>query len=218
MIAFRAAEAVTVDPRMRAEGELTRKGERRALEILDAALRCLARDGYSATSIQRVADEAGLHKRVVLYYYGSREGLFDQVVRHLGGRLFDDLEEALAGLEEPSDIVELGYQKLWDGITTDRALLVAWSGLRAEAITNPALEPAALYISGRFRSLVSAQIDDLLARGRTLIIGRGSLEVLILAGLQGLVLEYLERGETRELKEAIVDFQEWLKTVSRPAV
>lgn len=201
---------------MRAEGELTRKGERRALEILDAALRCLARDGYSATSIQRVADEAGLHKRVVLYYYGSREGLFDHVVRHLGGRLFDDLEEALFGLEEPDDIVERGYETLWNAITTDHALLVAWFGLRAEAITNTALESTAGYISERLRALVSTLIDNVLSQGRTLLIGRGSLEVLILAGLQGLILEYLERGETRELNEAIGDFQKWLKTVSRP--
>ena len=37
----------------------------RRQRIIDAALRCLARDGYAAASLQRVADEAGLGKRAV---------------------------------------------------------------------------------------------------------------------------------------------------------
>lgn len=200
---------------MRVRGDLTRKGERRAQEILDAALRCLARDGFAATSIQRVADEAGLHKRVVIYYYGSREGLFGGVIRYLGDQLFDQLEAALAGLEEPADIVERSYSELWGAITTDRALLVAWFGLRAEAITNPILQSTANYITDRFRALVSGLIDDMLARGRVLLIGRDSLEVLILACLQGLILDFLERGETPALHEGIQDFQTWLTTVTQ---
>jgi AcrR family transcriptional regulator len=79
---------------------LTRKGSLRVREILDATVRCLARDGYAATSIQRVADEAHLHKRVVLYYCGSRVGLFDAVVRDLGDRLFDPLGRALTDLDD----------------------------------------------------------------------------------------------------------------------
>ncbi|PTL59580.1 TetR/AcrR family transcriptional regulator [Paraconexibacter algicola] len=201
---------------MRAAGDLTPKGALRVSEILDAALRCLARDGYAATSIQRVADEARLHKRVVLYYYGSRENLFDAVVRTLGDRLFDRLEEALTGLEEPADIVATGYTELWAAITTDRALLVAWFGLRAEAITDPVLQVTASYLADRLRALISGLIDDAVGRGRVLVISRTSLEVLIVAGTQGLVLDYLERGETPELQAGIRDFQGWLTTVSTP--
>ncbi|MGK2955772.1 MAG: TetR/AcrR family transcriptional regulator [Solirubrobacterales bacterium] len=201
---------------MRATGDLTRKGNLRVAEILDAALRCLARDGYAATSIQRVADEAGLHKRVVLYYYDSRENLFDAVVRALGDRLFDRLEQAIAGLEKPADIVDQGFTALWSVITTDRALLVAWFGLRAEAITDPVLRITARYLSDRLRALIAGLIDDALSSGRTLVVSRSSLEVLIMAGLQGLILEYLERGESDELEAGIRDFQKWLTAVSSP--
>ena len=154
---------------------LTRKGNLRVREILDATVRCLARDGYAATSIQRVADEAGLHKRVVLYYCGSREGLFDAVVRDLGDRLFDPLGRALAELEDPKDIVERGYDMIWAAITTDRALLVAWFGLRAEAITNPVLAATANYISDRFRALISRLIDRMLSLLPRLLHGAAEL-------------------------------------------
>lgn len=202
---------------MRADGALTPKGERRAEAIVDAALRCLATDGYSASSLQRVADEAGLGKRVVIYYFGTREGLFDRVVRRVGDRLIDQLEQAVSGLEEPADIVTRGFERVWAAITTDRALLVAWFGLLAESVTNPALAETAGYITTRFRALIARLIDDALARGRTLHLRRSSLEVLALAGVQGLILEYLERGETPELKAAIEDFQSWLIHASAPA-
>lgn len=203
---------------MRAAGELTKKGRRRVEEIIEATLVCLARDGYAQTSLQRVADEAGVHKRGVLYYYGTREQLFDAVVRHLGDRLFDQLEGELLTLDEPTAIVEQAYATLWGTVTTDRALLVAWFGLRAEAVTNPTLATTANYLVDRFRALVSRLIDDLLTRGGTLNLERGSLEVLVLACTQGLILEFLERGETPDLLHAIKDFQQWLSTVAvRPA-
>ena len=195
---------------MRAEGRLSPKGQQRAAQIIDAALRCLARDGYAATSIQRVADEAGVHKRVVLYYYGSREGLFDHVVRHLGARLFNPVRQKLEGLEGPADIVTQGYEEFWRAVTRDRALLVAWFGLRAEAITNDALRSTASHITDRLRELVQEQIDGLMSRGGVLLISRDSLEVLLLAGVQGLLLDYLERGDTPQLAGAIRDFQRWL--------
>lgn len=202
---------------MRAEGTLTPKGARQAEAIVDAALRCLARDGYAATSLQRVADEAELGKRMVIYYYETREGLFDHVVRRAGGQLIDQLEQAFDGLEEPADIVTRGFERVWSAITTDRALLVAWFGLLAESVTNPALRTTAGYITSRFRALIGKLIDEAIARGRTLHLRRGSLEVLILAGIQGLILEYLERGETFELSAAVEDFQTWLIHVSAPA-
>ena len=56
-----------------------------------AAVRCLARDGYSASSI---ADrrQAGVRKAMVLYYFKSREQLFDVVIRRIGDRLIGQVE------------------------------------------------------------------------------------------------------------------------------
>jgi AcrR family transcriptional regulator len=196
--------------------ERSRKGELRAQEVIEAAMRCLGRDGYAGTSLQRVADEAGVSKRNVIYYYGCRERLFDEVVRYVGGRLIARVAEAVAGLEEPADIVSRGFDQLWGGLTTDRPLLVAWFGLRTEAITNPALRETAAWMGDGFRRLLSGLIDDALSRGRTLLIDRGALEVLIMAGVQGLVLEYLERGESPELAAAIADLQRLLGLVSLP--
>lgn len=73
----------------------TTKGVQQSEIIVAAAVRCLARDGYSASSIARIADEAGVQKRMVLYYFKSREQLFDVVIRRIGDRLIGQVEARL---------------------------------------------------------------------------------------------------------------------------
>lgn len=199
---------------MRADGKLTRKGELRATAILEASVRCLARDGFGLTSLQRVADEAGLTKRAVIYYYDSREGLFSHVVQHIGGRFIEQLEDALRDLVEPADMVDRGFATIWATITTDRALLAAWFGLQAESITNAEFRGAATYITTRLSDLLSSLIDRLLVHGRVLHIDRDALEVLVVANIQGLILRYLDGGDTPQLQVAIRTLQGFLGSVS----
>ena len=80
---------------------LTAKGTRQAEAILDAAVTCLGRDGYSATTLQAVADEAGAQKRMVVYYFGSRQGLIEQVVRRIERELLAQVEAAVEEVVDP---------------------------------------------------------------------------------------------------------------------
>lgn len=48
--------------------------------ILDAALRQFAQQGFAGTSVQRVADAAGVSKQLLLYHFGSKNDLKRAVV------------------------------------------------------------------------------------------------------------------------------------------
>lgn len=198
-------------PRM---ATLTRKGERTSTQILDAAIRCVARDGLASLSMQRIADEAGVGKRAVVYYYKSREGLLDAVIRRVGDRMLNELEGAVAGIDDPAEIVSRGFEVVWGAITTDRALLAAWFGLHAEAVTNPDFRDSASYVSDRLEGIVAELIDVQLARGRVLAIDREALRVLVVANVQGLTTYFLEHGDTPSLRAAISEFQRFLETVA----
>lgn len=198
-------------------GPVTAKGARQEQAILEATLRCLGRDGYSATSLQRIADEAGVGKRMVLYYFRDREELLERAVVVLGDRLLSQVAEAVAGLEEPAAIVAAGFDRVWSAITGDRALLSAYFGLVAESVTNPELQAATRHVNEGFRALIAQLVADARGRGRRLRMEQESLTVLIVAGIHGLTLEYLQRGETPALSRAIEDFQRWLVEVSAPA-
>lgn len=202
---------------MKRSGPVTAKGERQEQAILEATLHCLGRDGYAATSLQRIADEAGVHKRMVLYYFGDREKLLERAVVMLGDRLLSQVAEAVAGLEEPADIVAAGFDRLWTAITEDRALLVAYFGLVAESVTDPRLQATTSHVNEGFRRLIGRLVGEARGRGRRLLVDEESLTVLIVAGVHGLTLEYLQRGHTPALACAIADFQRWLADVSTPA-
>jgi AcrR family transcriptional regulator len=48
-------------------------------KILEAARRVFQRSGYSGARMQEIADEAGINKAMLHYYYRSKDNLFESV-------------------------------------------------------------------------------------------------------------------------------------------
>ncbi|RKP50087.1 TetR/AcrR family transcriptional regulator [Cohnella endophytica] len=57
--------------------------------ILDAAIHCFARKGFSATSIQEIVDELGMAKGSIYFYFKSKDELIISAIQHYGDILFD---------------------------------------------------------------------------------------------------------------------------------
>lgn len=68
----------------------------RAAEVLDAAARVFARRGYTAATVQDVADELGILKGSLYYYISSKEELLFRLILEL----HDEVDELLAGVAE----------------------------------------------------------------------------------------------------------------------
>lgn len=192
----------------------TAKGARQQQEILDAALRCLGRDGYAATSLARVADEAGVSKRMILYYFDSREELFVQLTRSIGERLVAQLREAIGGLEDPGEVTEAGFGIMWQAITADRALLIALFGVTIEAVTDSALAEAAGELRESIRELLRKQLETARARGRRIVIDDDVAVTMMTAGFYGLAAEWLQSGDTPELRETIERYQQMVAALA----
>lgn len=54
--------------------------------LIEAALMCFAKYGYDATSIRLISSMAGKNSSLISYYFGSKEGLYREVIRHLLAR------------------------------------------------------------------------------------------------------------------------------------
>ena len=63
----------------------TPDGKRR--QILDAAVRVFAAQGFDATRVGDIAKEAGVAYGLVYHYYGSKDAVLDAVFREAWGRL-----------------------------------------------------------------------------------------------------------------------------------
>ncbi len=59
------------------------KRELRHRQLLDAALRVFARDGFDGASVAAIADEAGVAKGSVYLYFDSKEALAGDLVRYV---------------------------------------------------------------------------------------------------------------------------------------
>lgn len=197
------------------EQHATRR-EARAEAIVAACLRCIARDGYAATSLAAIAREASVDKRLVAYYHGSREQLLDRVVRHVADQLIERLRAAIDGIADPREIAQVGFDRIWSSLTTDRALLVAWLAIKAEAIANVELQEGARYLNDGFREVIREAWVGIEARGFRSRMSMERMTLMIVASIQGLVMEWLAYGDTPELAETIADFQAWIASFARP--
>ena len=104
------------------------KGER----ILDAAAAIFARDGYTGTSIDRIAEAANVGKPTIYARYGSKANLLKAVVRHV-------LDKHLAevGEEVRSQPMEVGLTGILTNIiaaSTDPVFLGVFRLFLSEAI------------------------------------------------------------------------------------
>ncbi|MGZ0153332.1 TetR/AcrR family transcriptional regulator [Kribbella sp. WER1] len=77
------------------------KGVAKRAEILRAALEVIARHGYRKTSTRELAAAAGLSEAGMLHYFGSKEKLFEGVLRAR-----DEADAARFADEDPIDGLE----------------------------------------------------------------------------------------------------------------
>jgi AcrR family transcriptional regulator len=85
--------------------------ERRRPQVLDAALTQFLRHGYDGTSMQAVADEAGVTKPVVYACFSSKDELFRALLRREEERILGEIQTAFAGVEtsDPQTTLSQGY-------------------------------------------------------------------------------------------------------------
>lgn len=62
--------------------------------ILNVACRLFAFRGYDSVSVQEIADEAGITKPTLYYYFGSKAGLIQALVSQKGGLLTEKIAQA----------------------------------------------------------------------------------------------------------------------------
>ncbi|MFB8082459.1 MULTISPECIES: TetR/AcrR family transcriptional regulator [unclassified Streptomyces] len=82
----------------------------RERQMMDAAVRCFARSGYQAASMDEIAESAGVSKPLVYLYLHSKEELFTVVIRREAQALLGVVAEAVVDRTAPPD------ERLWAGL------------------------------------------------------------------------------------------------------
>jgi len=70
-----------------------RRPDDRPLELLDAALTVFAAKGYSSTTLDEIAEAAGVTKGTIYHYFSTKEELLLRAIEHYQERAFARLDE-----------------------------------------------------------------------------------------------------------------------------
>lgn len=86
-------------------------------DLLQLARERFARDGYSGTSLDAIAHEAGLSKGAICDYCGSKLDLFAAVFEEEERLLCEKVEAAAAGVEDRFEAARLRWKAFLDGVS-----------------------------------------------------------------------------------------------------
>lgn len=77
---------------------MTRKGgQERRRQLLESAVRLFGKQGFDSTTLDAVAHATGVTKQTLLYYFASKDALFDACVSEVSVHVAGVLERVLEG-------------------------------------------------------------------------------------------------------------------------
>ena len=133
----------------------------RRRQLLDAARTAFAEKGFHATSMDEVADVAGVTKPVIYQHFGSKRQLFLELLVDVGAELRDTIAVASARATGPRAQVEAGFAAYLRFVSEDQAsfrLLFAGGTLRDEEFAEAARQAEAA-MAETIASMIDADIS-----------------------------------------------------------
>ncbi|NEA25547.1 TetR/AcrR family transcriptional regulator [Actinomadura bangladeshensis] len=135
-----------MSPRRRdAEGTAAARQERRA-ELLATAAEVFASQGYSATTVRKVADAAGILGGSLYYHFDSKESMADEILRTFLDEMWAGYERILAADLSARDTLEAVVAQSFRSIDRHRPAVVLYQN-----------ESKHLATSERFHYLLDSQ-------------------------------------------------------------
>ena len=129
-------------------------GKERREQLLDVGRTLFASKGFDGTSVEEIAEKAGVSKPVVYEHFGGKEGLYAVVVDREVDRLLDRITASLVG-DHPRELLEQAASALLDYVERDT------DGFRILVRDSPVAST-----SGTFSSMISdiaTQVEHVLA-------------------------------------------------------
>ena len=170
-------------------------GPERRKQLLDSALRVFARQGYHETSMNAVANEAGVTKPVLYQHFASKREMYSDLLRITADHLADAITQTRLdlGAEDTRSKIEAGYLgffRFFDGVPD------AFSVLYGPSLGH----------DQELRHVAQRVQEEFAARMATLISEVGHEEAIIMAWglnglIEGLIRNWMHEGRRRSAEE-----------------
>jgi TetR/AcrR family transcriptional repressor of bet genes len=160
----------------------------------------LKRDGYAGLTTAKVAAASGQNKALIAYHFGSKQGLVAAVARQVAAQITAEVLDELGEPRTASELVRDLVAGIWRILERDEGIQRVYFDLASQSVVEPEVQRIMREMKEDFR----ATLRELL-RGLEDAPPRRALNaaaVYLIAGVEGLALERLDRGETPDLRRA----------------
>jgi AcrR family transcriptional regulator len=175
----------------------------RVVQILDAAGRCFAREGFSNTTVQQIAKEAGLTKSMIHYYFESKQVLILELQAFVHERYFRRVQsklDALAGSSEAR--LKEALWEIYD-LVKDKQFLRLQLELFAEAGRDPHMHNRMMLAQQRAREFIEEGAEGVVNRnGGPQVAIPKSISFTIASMLLGLRIQEFITGDSETAKQS----------------
>jgi AcrR family transcriptional regulator len=177
-------------------------------QVVEAAIKTLAKQGFANTSVQDIAAIAGMSKGVVHYHFDSK----DDLIAHVLKRCADTMSERVrAAWEEPGtapDKIRRALREMWSTRTDGSPEMRVLADLMAQAVHDPKLKkPLAAMFQLAREELVAEMVQAFKDIGLKPRLPPHVIPRLMMATLDGLGLHHIfdppTEHEEKELARAL---------------
>jgi AcrR family transcriptional regulator len=171
----------------------------RALALVRSAYRVITRQGSHRLSLQDVADEGGVSKGMVLYYFKSKENLFLTTMRYALERTDARIRERLAAVDadDPHEVVAALIDAIFIGPDQNRSFYLLYIDLVEHAARVPSFGRlstlASEVINRQFEEVIRAGV----ARGGFTVQDPRAAAAAMRALIEGTFLTWMQRDDWR---------------------
>ena len=140
----------------------TEQNEARRIEMLRAAAELICERGFGDTRIADVAKRAGVSSALVIYYFGTRDRLLVDALRHSEESFYEAAEQMLA--EVPSLRERLSMLIQWtcvpEGADEIPGAWGLWFDLWAQAFRHDEIKAGRAELDARWRRMIVHALDS----------------------------------------------------------
>jgi AcrR family transcriptional regulator len=173
--------------------------------ILDGALGVLKEDGYAGLTTAKVAAASAESKALIAYHFGSKQGLVAAAAHRVAETLIAEVLEAIGEPASADELVRGLTEGVWRMMERDPGLQRVYFDLASQSVVEPEVNRIMSEMKARFRAILAellGAVDDGPSPETV-----DAAAVYLIAGVEGLSLERLDRGDTPELRGARAMFE-----------
>jgi AcrR family transcriptional regulator len=168
--------------------------------ILEGALEVLKRDGYAGLTTAKVAAASGESKALIAYHFGSKRGLVAAVAHEVSETIVAEVLEAIGEPSSAEELVRGLTAGVWRLVDRDPGLQRVYFDLASQSVIEPEVGRIMVEMKASFRAILVELLGRVADGPRPR--DAAAAAVYLIAGVEGLSLERLDRGDSPELRRA----------------